>query len=435
MGFMELQAAQLINEQKSANYHAYYAAKRTVRNTSPMCPPELRGSFHTSAAFVRLAVEAIEERITLDSVTAETPEATAYIRDVLKANGGSTLISTVHLAALEGGRAYVIPSGSTRPDGSPILTVVPAGDAVHSVDPYTGEIAEVLRVYGDKRQNRAHYTATETVYYEQSNTGALIEVNRVANTGRVPVFVFICRNFVNDTYGRPEGKDIFSLQDAATRVLTDMSVASAFMAVPQRVILGAESSDFAAQDDEGEQVGPAPTGDQLYTARLLMIGDANVKIAEFASAQLQNFSTALNSITRQAAAKVGVPQSVFGVASDANPSSGDSMRQDDARLISRAERLTSAFETSWASLFEFLIAINPALSDETVTLRWVDASLPNLAARADAISKLAGITVGGQALYTRRELLERLGESADTIDRMLADEEVTALQALINASE
>lgn len=439
MSFQSLQMAMSLNDTKSRRYADYYRAKRTLRNTSIMAPPEMRDDYFTSVPFCRLACQVLSERIEMDTITAkdesgkEDAKASKYLRQILKALGGADFVNSAHLLAMEYGRSYLIPTGTDRPDGLPGVQLVPGRHMVHAVDPYTGEITEALRQYGPAGTLRAYYRPEATYYLAPGEGPNLIGTsgdiqgyvvtNKIETVdGRIAVFPLLCRGEVVNSWGRPETKDAFLLQDAACRVATDLAIASATLATPQRLLLGAEEEDFQPKDENGEpltdengNVKPGPTAEALYMARLLTISDPAAKIAEFSAAQLQNFTTALNSLTRQAAAVLGIPQSVFGVASDANPASGDAQRQDDARMIRRAEQLTRGFEPGWIGLWEYLAELENF--NVTVAIKWVDPSLPNLASRADAVLKLATVkTSDGRPLYNWRELREMLGDAAEDID-------------------
>ncbi|ATY11574.1 phage portal protein [Amycolatopsis sp. AA4] len=443
-----------VNEQKTAKYQAYARAEQTWRNTSPMIPPEHRISFYTPQPWVRLACGVIEERITLDAVTAfgkdgtEDEKATAYLRGVLKANGGDEFVSSVHIEALETGRSYVVPSSSERVDGYPVLQMIGAADMVHAINPLTGEIAEALQVYGAQREKRAYYTPGNAQYLKKVNGQWIADREPVTWPG-MPVFDFLCRRKANDPFGRPEAKDIFKLQDAGTRVTSDLVWTSSSMAAPQRVISGTTLEDFAPpkldpetgepiqQEDDltGEMVdvpdiANAPDPDALYTSRMLLLGDAAAKIAEFQAANLQNFTTGMNMLTRNASALSGIPVSVFAVASDANPASGDSQREDNGRLITRSERLRQGFQPRWIALFEYLAA--RAGFTVTVRLRWRDASLPNTAAAADAAVKLAPVQVDGKPLLTLNFLRRLLGLTQDDIDEMDDETELRGITGMVN---
>ena len=451
MTFEKLQSCMVLNGQKSREYHDYFRAKQTPRNTSVMAPPELRDDYFTSVSYCRLACQVLSERIEIDSITALDQDekvddaATGHLRSILKALGGADFVNTVHMSAMEYGRAYLVPTGTNREDGLPGVQLVPGRDMVHSVDPFTGEVTEALRVYGRTRENRAWYTP-EWTYYLEPGPGkpgsdapdGYIVANKVATAnGQIAVFPLMCRDEVTNPWGRPEAKDAFKLQDAACRMATDLSIASATMAVQQRILFGVEDEDFAPRDENGERlkdadgnVLPGPTASELYMSRVLTLSDPAAKMAEFTAAQLQNFTTGLNSITRLAAAELGIPQEVFGVASDANPASGDSQRQSDARLIRRAEQLTRGFEPGWIGLWEYLALLEGF--NVTVVIRWVDPSLPNLASRADAVLKLATVqTPDGRPLYDWQELRQMLGDSADDIQAAQNRFEIEGIKRLI----
>lgn len=437
MSFEELERYLPMNEAKSRVYSLYFRAKQTPRNTSLMAPPEYRFSYFTSVAFCRLGCQALSERIELDSVSAENDDDTAYLRDALEANGGLDLMSQAHMAAMEYGRAYLIPSGGDRVDGLPVIQVVTGRDMIHFVDPYTNEVTEALRVYGARRENRAYYSQMGIQYRVPSGPeGWMPDPNApdvtFDNNEDIPVFPLICRDEIGRPWGRPEAKDVFKLQDAACRVATDMSITSATMATPRTILFGVEKEDFAQHNADGSVVpGTVPTGEQLYTSKLLTVSDASAKLAEASAAQLQNFSTALNSITRQAAAQMGVSQSIFGVASDANPASGDSMRQDDSRQVRRAEQLTRGFERPWKDMFEYLLVGGGRVSLK-VTLRWVDPALPNLSSRAAAIFQLAAVVVNGKPLYDWEWMHQLLGDSQVDIEAARIRMEAEDINTLLN---
>lgn len=448
MTFAQLERIQMLNESKCDLYRSYFRAKQTVRNTSIMLPPEHRAMYFTSVAYCRLACQVLSERIELDSIKTVEPNEAAnkFLADTLKANGGADFVNQAHMSAMEYGRAYLVPTGSKRTDGLPVIQLVTAPHMVHRVDPYTGEIVEALRVWGPQRTKRVYYLPDRTIYLASVGNGRWdldpeVEINPVANPdNRIAVYPLICRGDADTTFGRPEAKDAFSLQDSGCRIASDLSFASGTMAAPQRVLHGVEEEDFVQRNPDGSvqlDADGAPikaTGDQIYTGRLLTLSDPLSKISEYASAQLQNFSTAQNTVTRQIAAIMGVPQSVFGVASDANPASGDGQRQDDSRLVRRSEQLTRGFSPGWEGLYKDLLRRN-GYGDLQVLIRWMDPSLPNLSALADSILKLATVRVveNGKELplYTWEELRQKLGDSQPDIDKAREQIENSAITALL----
>lgn len=403
-----------------------------------MAPPEFRRAYYTAIPLCRTACQVISERIEIDSVHTGEDKSDKFLAGFLKNIGGSEFVNTAIMVAMEYGRSYLIPTGTDDEDGFPGVQIVPGRDMVHSLDPYTGEVAEALRVYGAYRTKRAYYTKDYTQLWESTGAGWTLVENTPTDNGKIAVFPMICRDDVGSPWGRPEAKDIFTIQDSACRVATDLAIASATLAVPQRAILGLGEEDFTvrnpdgtiAVDGDGEPIHQ--TGEDLYMSRFLVISNEAAKLAEFTAAQLQNFTTALNFLTKQAAASMGVPQSVFGVSSDANPASGDAMRQDDNRLIRRAEQLTRGFDNPLDDMFEYVLFAS-GYGDKKVKIAWVDPSLPNLASRADAVSKLAAIVVGNQPLYDWEELRQKLGDSAVDIQAAKDRNEQNQLTQLLTA--
>lgn len=452
MSFQALEAASSVNNTKSGRYRSYFRCKQTTRNTSIMVPPEMQVDYFTAVPYVRLACRVLSERIEMDSVSAvgadDKPDkaATEWLRSILKMLGGADFVNSAHLSAMEYGRSYLVPTGTDREDGLPGVQLVPGRDMVHATDPYTGEITEALRTYGPGRTLRAWYTPEATFYLEPGKTaesdlngapdGYVVRSKIPTVGGKIAVFPLIVQDEVFNPWGRPEGKDAFHLQDSACRQATDLAVASATLAAPQRVLHGVEEEDFDPKDENGDalkddagNVIRGPGAAALYMSRMLTLSDPMSKISEFTAAQIQNFTTGLNATTRQAAAILGIPQSVFGVASDANPASGDAQRQDDDRMIRRAEQLTRGFEPGWLGLWQYLALAGGF--NVTVVIRWVDPRLPNLTSRADAVLKLATIVVDGRPLYDWTELRQKLGDSDDEIEAAQTRWEVEGMKRLI----
>lgn len=452
MSFVEMLNIQAVNETKSNRYKTYFRAKQTPRNTSVVAPPELRTLYFTSVSYCRLGCQVINERIDLDSITAvgkDTDAANEFLAKVLKVNGGADMVASAHLQAMEYGRAYIVPTGSTRDDGIPILSVVPGRDMVHRINAYTGEIIEALQVFGMFRNSYVYWEPGQmttylpkpedpmaTVVFPEDGFGESDHPGYYSKTvpveGPIPVFPLMCRGEPGNTFGRPEAKDVFLLQDSACRYATDMSIASALMGTPKEFLLGAEQSDFGEHDAQGKPVpDTVPSKEDLYMSRFITISDPAVKLAQASAAQLQNFTTALNNSDRRAASTMGVPVSTFGVASDANPQSGDAQQEDDKRLIRRSEQLIRGFEPGWIELGEYLLS-QYGFGTQEVVVRWMDPSLPNLAGRVDAVQKLSTITASdGKPLYTWQELRRKLGESDEEIKAAEADRELMTVQQIL----
>jgi hypothetical protein len=207
-------------------------------------------------------------------------------------------------------------------------------------------------------------------------------------------------------------------------VSTDAAIAGALLAVPQRVIKGATQKEQQA------------SAEKLYLARLLTLSGKDASIEQFAAAQLQNFATLLNMYSKQAASALGAPISLFGVASDANPASGDAKAEDDSRITRRAERIARDFTSSWQLVLQLLLDFCPfAVTDEarrSVTVAWLDPNRPSVSEAADMALKLAQSKYGPneRPLVSHQRILKMLGltdeEIIEELD-LIEEDELTAL--------
>lgn len=402
----------------------YLVAKQTPRNTAILAPPDLRQTYYTRLTWCRLVTGAYEERITVADVTSSVSSVAKWLRKAWRDIDGAQLSSRTHWEALGASRAYV--AVASNPDGTPRATMLSARSTVHRMNPDTGEIEEALHVYGRDADRAMYFEVGRTTWLQKSTVDGWQAV-RTDEHGypRVPVVVFCARSSSQDGYGEPIAKDIWTLQDSGIRVMTDAGIAAALMAVPQRVILNATTEEQKM------------TAEKLYMARLLTLSGKDSTIEQFTAAQLQNFTTMLTSIARQAASTAGLPVSMFGVASDANPASGDSQRQDDSRITRRAERLSRDYTSSWQLVLQLLLDFAPvAVSEEarrSATVEWLDAANPSRSELADMALKLASAKYGpdGQPLVSRRFILRKLGLTETEIEEELDAIEESALEALM----
>lgn len=406
----------------------YLDAVQTPRNTSILAPPELRMLYFTKLTWCKLGTGALEERISISDVSSSVTSVAKWLRKIWRDIDGAQISSRTHWEALGQGRAYV--AVTSNADGSPRATMLTAKSTVHLLDPDTGELKYALHVHGALGDKAELYEKGRTTsYLSLPGTGWVRSDVYDHGYPRVPIVVFSARSSCPDGYGEPIAKDIWSLQDAAIRVATDGAIAGALMAVPQRVIMG------ATQEEQ------KMTAEKLYLSRLLTLSKADAKIEQFSAAQLQQFSTLLTTYARQAASLMALPVSMFGVASEANPASGDSQRQDDTRINRRSERLSRDYTSSWQLVLQLLLDFSPtAVSEEasrSATVEWVDPANPTRSELADMALKLASASYGPSKgpLVSRRFILRKLGLTDAEIDAEMDELESSALEDLLKEVE
>lgn len=424
----------------SAQYGPVYEAERywrkdiTQRSVSVLLPPELR-YLSSAIALTRVVVSAFEERIELRDVSAPGYDTlTDRLRRWRRLNDLDELFTFNTLEALITGRSYISVSGG---DDGPTFAVETAHGMVHATDPRTRAVTELLRVWrdGEGRQHAVWYRPNRTDYLIQADSGRWSPDPDVPDPvvehgfGRPTVVPFLNRARVAETWGQPEAKPVHSLQEDMSRCLTDLAAACALMAVPQRAVFGVDERDLK-DPATGEDIPAA----QLYMSRLLTIADAGGRIAEFAAAQLSQFTSTLVSYARLASAVSGVPIAYFGVASEANPASGDAQRADDDRLVKRARRIARGFTRPAREVFRLAAEMDGETNKEAlaaIDVRWADPAMITVGQKADYVSKLAAIKTDPEMLLTPEYLLDILDLTPDQIADMV-NRESSTLTTLID---
>jgi hypothetical protein len=254
-----------------------------------------------------------------------------------------------------------------------------------------------------------------SVWLEYDPTqGGWVEVDRDEHgLGQVPVVPLVNRARTGDPFGTSEMADVVPLTDAACRALTNLQVAQETHAVPQRGVLGATEGDFI--DADGNQL-PAW---QAYFGAVWALENQNAKTFQFNPSDLKNFETVLNMYAQQVSALTGLPPHYLGFTTD-NPASADAIRSSEARLVKRCERKQRPFGGAWEEAMRLVRRFQTGEEDveaRALETLWRDPSTPTVAQTADAIVKLAGVTVDGEPLLPLEMAWEQLGWSPGRIAR------------------
>lgn len=362
--------------------------------------------------------------MSITDVQTSSTVVTAWLRKTWSAIEGALLSSRAHWRSGGDGRAYV--AVTTNPDGTPRATVLPARNTVHARDPETGRLTEALHIFDNARQ-AAYYQVGRTTYYRkiEGHTGWV--QSKVDEHGYDRLQIVVFSHQAEDGYGDPWARAIWGLQDSATRTATDGAIAGALMAVPQRVILG------ASQEEQKQST------EKMYLSRLLTLTNKDSKIEQFAAAQLQQFGTLLTMFARQAASTTGLPVQHFGITSEANPTSGDSKREDKSRIDTRANRIARDFGAAWHLVLDLLLDFYP--SEVSATVRdsarvvWEEQNKPTPESMGDLGVKLASARHGDRPMFSRQFILTTMGLGQAEIEDELSRVERDALEELIGSDD
>lgn len=406
-------------------HESYYNGQQIIRDLKISIPPQLRG-LHTVIGWPRIGVDAIEQRLDLESwrFAGDTSDADAGLLEIWDANDGSSESQLAHLDAFVHGRAYVtVGSGDCGPnslDCPPLISVESCRDMTVAWDSRLRIVTAALREWelGD-RPAITLYLPDETVTAVEMPGGWDVLERDQHRLGVVPVVRLANRQRVGDRVGTSEiTPEVTSITDAACRTLLGMEVAREFFAAPQRYILGASEAAFQGPD------GTPKTAWETYIGRVLALErdeDGNVPtVGAFAAHDPSTFTKIIDTYARIMATQLGLPPHYLGYTTD-NPASADAIRSTEAQLVKRAERKQRGFGTGWSQVMRLAMWFrdgSPPDRTRRIEPVWRNAATPTVAASADAAVKLvqAGILPASSDVT-----MEMVGLTAGQAARVEAD--------------
>lgn len=245
------------------------------------------------------------------------------------------------------------------------------------------------------------YLPNETIRFEKSVGGRLVVVGRdVHNLGRVPVARMLNRDRASDVSGRSEiTRPVAYYTRAAVRTLSGMEINREFYTSPKWTILNADPEVFGMSEEKSPEqnarAGFRATAGRLNIVPVQYDEDGNPvtpSFHEFRPAPPTPYIEQIKAYSQLLAAESGIPAPYLGFVTD-NPSSADSIRQQEYRLVKRAERRQTSFGYGWLEVGRLALEIMGEYDVETfreIGVNWRDASTPTRAAAADEASKLIG---------------------------------------------
>lgn len=248
------------------------------------------------------------------------------------------------------------------------------------------------------------YLPDETIRFERRR-GELVVVDRDShNLGRVPVARILNRDRASDVNGRSEiTRAVEYYTYAALRTLTGLEVNREFYTSPKWSALNADPEVFGMSEDKSPKEN-RKAGFSATQGRLNVIppqvddnGDpVEVQLHEFRPAPPTPYIDQVKLYSQLLAAESGMPAPYLGFVTD-NPASADSIRQQEYRLVKRAERRQTSFGLGWREVAYLSLLLRDGSVDlerfRQVASKWRDASTPTRAAAADEATKLIGAQV------------------------------------------
>lgn len=284
------------------------------------------------------------------------------------------------------------------------------------------------------------YLPNETIRFERVR-GELVVVDRDRHgLGRVPVVRTLNRDRASDVNGRSEiTRAVEYYTYAALRTLTGLEVNREFYTSPKWAALNADPEVFGMSEDESAAEN-RKAGFSATQGRLNVIPpqvDENgepveVKLHEFRPAPPTPYIDQVKLYSQLLAAESGMPAPYLGFVTD-NPASADSIRQQEYRLVKRAERRQTSFGLAWREVAYLALLLRDGSVDpeafRQVGVKWRDASTPTRAAAADEATKL----IAAQVLQPDSSVTyDRIGLSQQEQDQLERERQRSSVTDLIS---
>lgn len=397
----------------------------------------------------QMAVDSVEERLRLEGFKTGDRDRDKELWRVWRANKMQLGFRQNTVDALVMRRSYVCVGSNADDKMTPIVTPESPLEVYGDEDPRTRALRAALRRVNDIGPDGTTlgryatlYQPNETIWCTWDGGWKVTGRDR-HNLGRVPVVPVINRarlrgttrtprNVTIERLGRSDLDPIMPLSDAANKMATDMMVAGEFVAVPLRALFGVGPDAFKDQD------GNPVTALQAMMGRAIAIPASDVKGYEWAAAQLNNFTAALEALAKLVASVSGLPPHYLGMSSH-NPASAEAIAGSEARLNTRAERKQDPFGVAAISVAELIHRFQNGEWDPEIAVGdadWRDVRTPTVAAKADAAVKL--YTTSPKPIVPLRQTREAIGYTDTAIDEMEEEDasqaEQDPIRALVNAN-
>jgi hypothetical protein len=395
----------------------YYEAEHRPQALGLAVPPPMRHLL-AKIGWASLYLDSLEERLNVEGFRmAQAVSADDKLWEWWQANNMDTASSQAHLEAMIYGRCYVTVSAPDPTDPlsdktSPVIRVESPMSVFAEIDESTQRVTRAIRVIEKNGQPRkvTLYLPNVTHFLTEEDTGGLRRWRPYMNAvehklGAVPVIPMLNKKRVGETYGKTEIRaSIKSAIDAACRLMMDLQAAAELMAIPQRVLFGADFDELLSQTGGSKW--------EAYMANVLAFDDPDGKIQQFAAAELQNFVNGMRQLEKNVANDTGLPPQYLSFATD-NPASADAIRASESRLVTKSERKCNIFGEAWEQVMRMAMLVmtrsipKGAYRMET---KWRNPATPSFASKADAVVKLATAkTPDGRAVIPLEMARQELG--------------------------
>lgn len=395
---VELAAQLEARRDYNARREAYYEGSERIRQLGIAVPPTMR-DLETVADWPGMAVDVLDERMDLQGFALPNGDTDDLgLGEIWDDNRWGSLARQANLPMLIHGVCFAAVSRGVEEDGEPpvLITVEPPTRMTGVWDQRSQRLTAAASLLADPDlggySEATLYLPGHTVRLERSG-GQLRVVDRreyeLGTVPRLPVVPLVNRPRIGRPWGRSEiTRAIISYTDSAVRTMLGMEVAREFYSSPQRYILGATEESFQGPD------GSKKTAWETYLGRFLALTrdeDGNLPtVGQFQASSPAPYVDQVKLYAQMFAGAAAIPETYTGFAT-ANPTSADSIRASEARLVKRAERRHDDVGDRWCDVAHLALLVRDGEAPpeaRRLKARWRDASTPTRASTADAVMKL-----------------------------------------------
>ncbi len=434
---MRLRNVALRNREKSD----LYEGKRSAEDLGISAPEGLPEVVRAVSGWPGTVVDVLEERLEFRGWTgADDLDLDVVYRD----NHLAVEAGRGHLDGLIYGCGFIT-AGRGEPGEPEVLVSVESTESATVEWDYRLRrarmgLSRTVDEYG-VTQWETLYLPNETILFEQVR-GELKVVDRDPHgLGRVPMARLLNRERASDIAGRSEiTRPVIYLTDAAVRTLCGMEINREFYTTPKWTALNTDPAVFGMSEDNSDRENRR-AGWKSTAGRMNVVppqedvnGDPiEPKLHEFGSNPPTPYIEQVRAYSQLLASESGIPAPYLGFVTD-NPSSADSIRQQEYRLVKRAERRQLSFGMAWQEVAYLSLLIRDGSVDpeafREVGVSWRDASTPTRAAAADEAAKLIG---SGVLPADSPVTWDRIGLSQQEQQQLRRDRQQSTVASLVES--
>lgn len=377
----------------------YYEGRNKLKNLNITIPDTFK-NLQTVVGWAGTAVDVLYERLEWQGWTSIDSDDLG-LSQIYKQNELDVDSGLVHLDALIYGTSFVIVGAADEGEPSPLITPESAKNMTGIWNNRTRRLDAALGVNAWSETGPVQVT----LYLPYSNVTLLkngsswIVLDRDDhNLGRCMVVQLWNRRRGTER-GRSEiTRALRGYVDEGMRTMLGMTVNREFYTIPQRYILGADQKMFV------DSAGNPNNSWAMIAGRMTALPDpvrdgevdsdpsGRPAVGQFPAASPAPYLEQLKGLSVMVAGEAAIPASYFGFVTG-NPSSADAIRQEEARLIKRAELKQRDFGKGWMEVGRLAVLVRDGAGAdlstfENINVKWKDAATPTRSAAADEATKL-----------------------------------------------